>query len=420
MRPRLLAADALANSGTLANQQGISATFPSSRRMTRDIDTTVIHPRPKKGHGPVVEPIYMSSTWRLDNASQGAEFTQSTAPPEFYGRWGNPTVRDLEEALAAIEGGAAAIATGSGMGAISTAIMAFVKSGKRIVAGKSLYSATSELLTHYLPQLGVEATLVDTTVEGAFMSGVDDETCLVYAESPTNPMMQLTDLREAAEAAHKVGAHCLVDNTFATPVNQRPFELGADVVLHSATKYLGGHADVIAGVIISKDAEIHKRLWKTYKMFGPTMGPFEAFLVRRGLKTLPLRVRRQNETALALAEFMEKHEHVSRVYYPGLKSSPQYALAKRQMSGFGGMLSFEIKGGYKAAVRFVESLEIATLAVSLGATETLVEHAASMTHGTLSPTERERAGINDSLIRVSVGLESSRDLIEDFDGALRV
>jgi methionine-gamma-lyase len=387
--------------------------------MTRDIDTTSIHPKPKKGHGPIVEPIYMSSTWRLGSANQGAEFSQSIAPSEFYGRWGNPTARDLEETLAAIEGGKAAIATGSGMGAISSAVMTFVKPGKNIIAGKSLYTATSEMFTQYLPQFGIRATLVDTTNEGAFTEAVNHDTCLVYAESPTNPTMQLADLREASEAARKAGACLLVDNTFATPVNQKPLDLGAEVVIHSATKYLGGHADVIAGAIICKDSELHKRIWWTYKMFGPTIGPFEAFLVRRGLKTLPLRVRRQNETALALAEFLEKHEKVSRVFYPGLKSSPQYSLARRQMTGFGGMLSFEIRGGYESATRFLESVHIATLAVSLGATETLVEHAASMTHGPLSPAERKTAGINEGLIRVSVGLETLSDIIDDFDTALK-
>jgi methionine-gamma-lyase len=387
--------------------------------MTQNIDTTAIHPKPKEGHRPIVEPIYMSSTWRLRDASQGAEFTQSTAPPEFYSRWGNPTTRDLEEAVAAIEGGTHAIATGSGMGAISSAVMTFAKPGKNIVAGNSLYSATSEMLTRFLPQFGIKTTLVDTTVEGAFTNAVDHDTCLVFAESPSNPTMQLSDLREAAEAARKAEAYCLVDNTFATPVNQRPFDFGADVVIHSATKYLGGHADVTAGAIVCMDSEVHKRIWGTYKMFGPTISPFEAFLVRRGIKTLPLRVRRQNETALALAEFLEKHDKISRVYYPGLKSSPQYALAKRQMTGFSGMISFEARGGYKAAIRFVESLRVATLAVSLGATETLVEHAASMTHGRLSPAERKTAGISEGLIRVSVGLEAASDLIEDFDRALR-
>jgi methionine-gamma-lyase len=386
--------------------------------MSEDIDTTAIHPVKKRGHGPMVEPIFMSSTWRLKDARQGAEFSLATAPPEFYTRWGNPTTRDLEQALARIEGGSDAIATGSGMGAVSSAILTFVRPGKNVVAGKSLYSATTEMLARYLPQFKVETRFLDTTVEGAFSRAVNKDTCMVFAETPANPTMELTDLREAAKAAKKVGAPLVVDNTFATPVNQRPLDLGAEVVVHSATKYLGGHTDVIAGAIITKDEETFKRIWRTYKMLGPTIGPFEAFLVRRGIKTLPLRVKRQNETAMKLAEFLEGHEAVSRVYYPGLRSFPQHRLAKKQMKGFGGMLSFEIKGSYKAAVRFVEGLQVATLAVSLGGVETLVEHAASMTHGTLTPQERKLAGIDEGLIRVSVGLEAVKDLVGDFSSAL--
>ncbi len=387
--------------------------------MSRDIDTTAVHPTKKKGHGPMVEPIYMSSTWRLKDAKQGADFSLQVAPPEFYTRWGNPTTRDLEEAIARLEGGKFAIATGSGMGAVSSAILAYVRPGRNVVAGKSLYSATTEMLSRYLPQFGVETKFIDTTAENAFSKAVNKDTCLVYAESPANPTMELTDLKEASEAVEEVGAPLIVDNTFATPINQRPIDLGVEVVVHSATKYLGGHTDVIAGAVIMRTDEDFKRIWRTYKMLGPTIGPFEAFLVRRGIKTLPLRVRRQNETALALAEFLEGHKAVSRVHYPGLKTFPQHSLARRQMKGFGGMLSFEIKGGYKAAMRFVESVEVATLAVSCGGVETLVEHAASMTHGTLTPKERKLAGIDEGLIRVSVGLESAKDLIEDFESALR-
>ena len=386
--------------------------------MSEDIETTAIHPVRKKGHGPMVEPIFMSSTWRLKDARQGADFSQSTAPPEFYTRWGNPTTRDLELAIAKIENGINAIATSSGMGAVSSAVLTFVRPGKNVVAGKSLYSATTEMLARYLPQFKVKAKFLDTTKEGAFLKAVNRDTCMVYVETPANPTMELTDLREAAEAAEKVGAPLVVDNTFATPVNQRPLDLGAEVVVHSATKYLGGHTDVIAGAVITKDEDTFKRIWKTYKMLGPSIGPFEAFLVRRGIKTLPLRVKRQNETAMALAEFLEGHKAVSRVHYPGLRSFPQHKLARRQMKGFGGMLAFEVKGGYKPALRFVEGVSLASLAVSLGGVETLVEHPASMTHGTLTPQERELAGIDEGLIRVSVGLEAVSDLIEDFGKAL--
>ncbi len=386
--------------------------------MSEDVDTIAIHPVKKKGHGPMVEPIYMSSTWRLKDARQGADFSLTTAPPEFYTRWGNPTTKDLEQALAKIEGGKAAIATGSGMGAVSSSIMAFARPGANIVAGKSLYSATTEMLSRFLPQFRIKTKFVDTTRKGSFAKAVNKKTCMVFAETPANPTMELTDLREAARAAHSIGAPLLVDNTFATPVNQMPLKFGTDVVLHSVTKYLGGHTDVIAGAIVTKDKETFERIWRVYKLFGPTIGPFEAFLVRRGIKTLPLRVKRVNETAMVVAEFLENHRAVKRVHYPGLKSFPQRTLAKRQMKGFGGMLSFEVKGGYKPAVRFVEGVRVATLAVSLGGVETLVEHAASMTHGTLMPKERKLAGIDEGLIRVSVGLEATGDLIQDFDKAL--
>ncbi|HEV8595149.1 MAG TPA: aminotransferase class I/II-fold pyridoxal phosphate-dependent enzyme, partial [Thermoplasmata archaeon] len=331
----------------------------------------------------------------------------------------NPTTRVLEESIAELEGGAKAIATGSGMGAISSAILAAVSKGDRVVAGKSLYSATTEMFTRVLPRFGVETTFVDPRKRGAFRDAVTKKTTLVYVETPANPTMDLTDLREAAEAGHSVGALVYADNTFATPMNQRPIEHGLDVVLHSATKYLGGHHDVTAGVIVAKTEELWERLWYTYKILGPTLGPIDAYLVRRGMRTLPQRVRQQNASAQALAEFLEDHAQVERVHYPGLKTFPQHALAKKQMDGFGGMLSFEIKGGRAAGVRFVESVQVATLAVSLGGTETLVQHPASMTHGPLTDEERKVSGISEGLIRVSVGLEHVDDLIADFAQALK-
>jgi len=387
--------------------------------MARRPDTAAIHGDGAKGGGPLVTPVFLSSTWRLENARQGAEFSAAKAPAAFYTRWGNPTTRDLESVLAKLEGGHAAIATGSGMGAISSAILAAVKKGDHVVAGKSLYSATTELFTRFLPPLGVTATLVDPREPGAWESAVRENTTLVYTESPANPTMMLTDLREAVKAAKSVGAVTMCDNTFATPVNQRPREFGVDVVLHSASKYLGGHSDVIAGAIIAPNRRWFERLWYTYKLLGPTLGPMEAFLVRRGLKTLGVRVRQHNRNAKALAAFLEGQRKVGQVYYPGLPSFEQHALARRQMDGYGGMLSFTIRGGYRAGVRFAESLRVATLAVSLGGTETLVSHPASMTHGPLTAKERANAGIEADLVRVSVGLEDVEDLKEDFARALR-
>ncbi len=367
----------------------------------------------------MVEPVNLATAWRLENAKQGAAFSAEHAPEAFYTRWGNPTTRLLEESVAELEGGAKAIATGSGMGAISSAILAVVKKGDRVVAGKSLYSATTELMTRILPRFGVETTFVDPREKGGWREAVTKRTTLVYTETPANPTMDLTDLREAADAAHAVGALAYTDNTFATPINQRPIEHGVDVVLHSATKYLGGHTDVTAGVIVANSEEVWDRIWYTYKILGPTLGPIDAYLVRRGMRTLPQRVRQQNATAQALAEFLEDHAQVERVHYPGLKTFPQHGLAKRQMDGFGGMLSFEVSGGSAAAVRFVESVEVATLAVSLGGAETLVQHPASMTHGPLTEQERKTSGISEGLIRVSVGLEHADDLVADFERALK-
>ncbi len=381
--------------------------------------TLAIHPRDDRTPGPVVAPIVMSSTFRLRNSRQGGEFARAVAPREYYTRWGNPTTADLEETVATLECGVRALATGSGMGAISPAILSFVKSGSRVVAGMSPYAATMEILDRFLPKFGVATTWVDQRRPGAFEEVVDADTDVVFVETPANPTMMITDFREAVKAARSVGAVVLADNTFATPINQRPIEFGVDVVLHSATKYLGGHSDVVAGVAVARTRSLYEKLWHTYKLLGPTIGPFEAFLVRRGIKTLPVRVRQHNRNATALAEHLENHRAVSKVHYPGLTSFEQHRLARRQMDGFGGMLSFELKRGYRSALRFTESVRLASLAVSLGGSETLVQHPASMSHGTLTAKERARHGVNDSLVRVSAGLEDIDDLIEDFDQALR-
>src|SRR6266487_3374629 len=242
-----------------------------------------------------------------------------------------------------------------------------------------------------------------------------------YGNLHTSPasVRREDDLRGSASSARSVGARTLADNTFATPINQRPIRLGVDAVLHSATKYIGGHSDVVAGAVVAAKAELFDRIWFTYKMLGPTLGPFEAFLVRRGLKTLPLRMRVHESNAQALAEFLEAHRAVRVVHYPGLPSFPQHALAGKQMSGYGGMLSFELSGGYSSAKAFVESVRVATLAVSLGGAETLVQHPASMTHGPLTDAERRVSGVTEGLVRVSVGLEDADDLTDDFDASIR-
>ncbi|MCI4371400.1 MAG: aminotransferase class I/II-fold pyridoxal phosphate-dependent enzyme [Thermoplasmata archaeon] len=381
--------------------------------------TRAVHGRRRKGHAPIVTPIYATSTWALGSARQGADFAVATAPEAYYTRWGNPTLRELEDALADLEGGSRALATGSGMGAIASAILACVDAGDHVVAGSSLYTATKEVFTRLLPRFGVSTTFVDPRRPGAWRAAVRPTTRLVYVETPANPTMMISDIREAVAAAKAVRATTMADNTFASPVNQRPIEFGVDVVLHSATKYLSGHSDVIAGVVVAAKPSLFERIWFSYKLLGPTLGPFEAFLVRRGLKTLPLRMRAHGASAQVLAEFLEDHRGVRVVHYPGLKSFPQRALARRQMSGFGGMLSFELNGGYRSGKHFVESVRVATLAVSLGGTETLVQHPTSMTHGPLTDEERHVSGITEGLVRVSVGLEDTEDLVEDFRQAIR-
>jgi methionine-gamma-lyase len=388
-------------------------------KRSRGPRTRAVHGPRRGGPGPLITPIFASSTWRLASAREGADLAVATAPEAYYSRWGNPTVRELEGVLADLEGGTRALATGSGMGAIASAILACVDGGHHIVAGASLYTATTEIFTRLLPRFGVETTFVDPRQTGAWESAVRPDTRIVYIETPANPTMMITDIREAVAAAKSVRATTLADNTFASPAHQRPIEFGVDVVLHSATKYLGGHSDVVAGALVTRTKALFDRIWFVYKMLGPTLGPFEAFLVRRGLKTLPLRMEAQAANAQALAEFLEGHRAVRAVHYPGLPSFPQHALARRQMSGFGAMLSFELKGGYRAGKRFVESVDVATLAVSLGGTETLVQHPASMTHGPLTDEERRTSGISEGLVRVSVGIEDSDDLIEDFGQALR-
>ncbi|MBI4394033.1 MAG: aminotransferase class I/II-fold pyridoxal phosphate-dependent enzyme [Euryarchaeota archaeon] len=394
----------------------------------RSFDTRAVHGSQRKGHAPLAEAIFPTTTWRLDDAKQGARFAQAIHPQQFYTRWGNPNLQTLEETVASLEGGETALAVGSGMAAISTAVITALDGGKRIAAQRALYSATMEMFTghlkaaniettFFLKQYGVETTFFDPTKTGDVDRALTPGTKIVYIETPANPTMEITDIAQVARVAHKAGAIVIADNTFATPYNQRPLEFGVDVVVHSMTKGISGHSDVTGGIIVGKRSFIEKA-WLNYKILGQTLGPIDAWLASRGLKTLHLRAERQNRNAARLAELLANHPKVQKTNYPGLKSHPQHALAAKQMTGFGGMLSFEIKGGYEAGKRFAESVEVATLAVSLGGVETLVQHPASMTHGPVSAEDRQRAGINDSLIRVSCGIEATEDLVADFEQAL--
>ena len=383
-----------------------------------DLKTRAVHAGNAANDSMAVSmPIYQSSTFRFRDAAHGAQISAEQAPTHLYTRWGNPTSRAVELSVASLENAEAALLFSSGMAAGSTSVLSLVKSGDHIVAGCGLYAGMIELFERVLPPLGVETSFVDPSDPENFRAALRDNSRLIYVETPANPTLVLTDLRAVAAIARERGLFTIADNTWASPVNQRPLDLGFDAVVHSATKYLGGHTDVVAGAAAGSRAWI-ARVWPMLKVLGGCPSPHDAYLLLRGIKTLPVRVREQNATALELARFLEQQSAVAKVHYPGLASHPQHALAKEQMLGFGGMLAFELKGGLAAGQRLLERLNLAIHAVSLGGIETLAVHPASTTHGPLTPEERQRAGVSDGLIRVSVGLEAASDLIEDFRQAL--
>lgn len=390
------------------------------KRRELDSRTRVVHPPGVEELGSsLTPPIHQTSTFRLDSVEHGAALSESSHPEELYTRWGNPTTRILERAVAELEGADDAIATASGMGAISCAILALVRGGDHVVAGKTLYAATNEMFERFLPEYGVEATLVEPTDPKAFEAAIRPNTRLIYVETPANPNLEITDIEAIGKMAKKRRIPMLADNTFATPFNTNPMAFGATGVVHSATKYLGGHSDLTAGIITGTRSFIEKA-WYRVKLFGPTLSPFDSWLAIRGLRTFALRMERHNANALRLAKFLAAHPRVKAVQYPGLGDHPQYRVARRIMKpGFGGMLSMEVQGGFEGGRRFAENVEVGVLAVSLGGVETLVEHPASMTHGPLTPEQRARAGISEGLVRISVGIEDIEDLERDFDRALR-
>jgi methionine-gamma-lyase len=362
-------------------------------------------------------PIWQTTTFSAETAEEFAEIAIATKPAEFYTRYGNPNHKMVEETLAALEGGEAALVASSGMGAIFAGIAGNLQSGDHVVAQLIHYAGATTLLKEFLPRWGIEVTFVDQTRKSDFADAIRPQTKLIYVETPVNPLMQITDLRAVVELARTHGITTICDNTFATPINQRPLELGIDAVVHSATKYIGGHHDVTAGILVGS-TEMIERAWRFALVAGATLSPFDGWLLLRGLRTLGLRVERHNQNGMALAKFLEGNPKVARVHYPGLESHPQHELARSQMSGFTGMLSVELRGGYAAADRLISSLELATRAASLGGFETLVVHPASMWSLQLSRELRERTGINEGLVRISVGLEDETDLLRDFERAL--
>lgn len=362
-------------------------------------------------------PIWQTTTFSAESAEEFAEIAIATKPQEFYTRYGNPNHAMVETTLAAMEGGETALVFGSGMGAIFSAIASQLNTGDHIVAQQNHYAGATTLLKEILPRWGIEVSFVDQTSNAEFADAVKPNTKLIYVETPVNPLMQITDLRFIVELAKQHGALTICDNTFATPINQRPLEFGIDAVVHSATKYIGGHHDVTAGAMVGKQ-DFLERVWKFALVAGAALSPFDAWLLLRGLRTLGLRVERHNQNAMELAKFFAPHPKVARVYYPGLESHPQYELANSQMTGFTGMLSVELRGGYSAADKLMSSLKLAKRAASLGGFETLIVHPASMWSLQLSAEQRAATGINDGLVRISVGLEDSVDLLRDFQQAL--
>jgi cystathionine gamma-lyase len=361
--------------------------------------------------GAVNVPIYLSSTFRQEAPNRNRGYV--------YSRSANPTRHILEDALASVEGGHAGLAFSSGLGALTTLLEAF-PSGSRIVSVDDLYGGTWRLFEHHRRQFGVQVEYVDMTETGNVVAALAKEkTDLVYLETPTNPLLRIVDIRAVSRLAHRVGAIVVVDNTFASPANQRPIELGADLVLHSTTKYLGGHSDIIGGALVLKNAKEAERYSWLQNAVGAVPSPFDCFLVLRGLHTLGARMRAHEASARAVAEVLESQRKVRAVYYPGRPSHAQYALARRQMDGFGGIVTFDIAGGRSAALRFLRQLRVFTLAESLGGVESLVDHPASMTHASVPKKEREAHGVTDGLIRLSCGIEDPADLADDVRAALR-
>lgn len=370
--------------------------------------------------GAVSIPIYQSSTFAFKDAKHGADIFSGEQEGYVYTRIGNPTQSALEKEMAFLEGGEAALAFGSGMAAISSIVFSLCQSGDNFVSSNTLYGGTHSLFVDTLPRFNIIANEVDTTDLDQIEAAIDENTKLIYVESPANPTLMITDLEACSKIANKHKIPLVIDNTFSTPYFQQPFKLGAHIIIHSATKYIGGHGDTVAGVVIGKKDYIDELRGNFLRDLGGVISPLSAWLLVRGLKTLAVRMQRHEENALKIAKYLQFHPKIERVWYPGLKTHPHYELGQRQMSGSGGMVSFEIKGGRKAGEKLMNSVKIFTLAVSLGDVDSLIEHPASMTHSTYSDEELEKIGITQGLVRLSVGLEDVHDLIDDLGQALRL
>ena len=383
-------------------------------------DTVEVHAgEPRDPYGSLIPPIYQTSTFYFDSTDDAVEACGDYAESFAYSRITNPSLDYMEQKLATLEHGKGAVSYASGMGAVAGALFAALKCGDHVIFTKAKYSGTEDITSDWLPRFGIEHDSFQADHLEELEPLIKPNTKVIYVETPANPTMVLVDLAEVAKIAHRHGAKVFVDNTFATPYNTNPLDLGVDVVIHSLTKYIGGHGDLLGGAVISNDTEFLRQCrLGTLMHFGAVMAPFTAFLVCRGMKTLGVRMRQHNENALKIARWLETDPRIETVRYPFLESNPQYDIAKKQMRGGGGMISFDVKGGLEAGKKFINSLKLCTLAVSLGDTETLVEQAAAMTHTMIPKEVREAAGITDGMIRMSVGLEDPDDIIADLDQAL--
>jgi cystathionine beta-lyase/cystathionine gamma-synthase len=384
--------------------------------MKRRPETAAVHGASdlEKKNGPLTTPIYQTSTFEVtDNDEQ----QRVTSTDRYYTRWGNPTITVAEETLAAIEGVEAARVFASGMGAITSTMMALLKTGDHIVAQRDIYGGVMKFLSQWLPKMGIETTFVDTTDYAQYAQAIRPNTKMIYIESPTNPSLRVVDFKKIAALAQQHGLISMADSTFGTPINQHPAECSIDLVVHSGTKYLSGHADLTCGVVAGRQ-DLMDQLWGTRTTLGNCMDPHAAWLLIRGLKTLAVRVARQNENAQRVAEFLAQHGKVRQVHYPFLKSHPQYAIAREQMSGGGGMVTFEVDGTGEDARRVSEAMRLFTLATSLGGVESLVSIPVLTSHAMISAEQRQEMGVTEQMVRLSVGIESAEDLIADLERAL--
>ncbi len=386
-------------------------------------NTKVIHAG--QVHDPVtgahVSPIYQTSTFVMPSTEEAIRLNQNQDQGFTYTRFGSPSAAELERKIAILEHAEAALAVGSGMAAISTSLLTVLKSGDHLIAGDVIYGCTFALITKVLTDLGIEITLVDTSDLSQVEAAIKPNTKCIYIETPANPTLRVSDIAGAAEIAHNIGAKLIIDSTFASPYLQNPLDLGADIVVHSATKYLCGHGTVVAGVLAGSKELIDRARFPILQVFGAVISPFDAWLLMQGMKTLGMRMERHCSNAMKIAQFLEKHPQVEKVYYPGLPTHPTHEVAKKQMkNGFGGMMSVDVKGGIEAGKILMDNLEVVTLATSLGNIDSLIQHSPTMSHFDMTKEEREKVSINDGQVRLSIGAEDVDDLIADLDRGLKI